>query len=195
MAVQALIQNDTDAPLVTPGIILLSCNNLGSHVLAGTNHAHGRRPVSTPVAPVEKRLSVVDPSLFVLLHPRLDVVGPLHRGLQTVGFSFILLVALNIDVELVEKTIAMVVVVCRVVRPVPIKRKSKVTDLEMTRRRDEKVVRFDVSVNALECVCCFNTQDHLSYVESGHRLVKRVFSDEQAEKVASRHIVHHQIQI
>lgn len=53
MTIQALVQDDANAPLVASCVVFVASNNLWSHVLTGSNHTHGRCPVSASVPPIE----------------------------------------------------------------------------------------------------------------------------------------------
>ena len=65
MTVQAFIQYDSDAPLVAASIVLPPFYHFRSHVLAGTDYAHGRGACAAAVAPVEKWLCIV--ALFAVV--------------------------------------------------------------------------------------------------------------------------------
>ncbi len=99
MAVHALEEDNTNAPLVTPAVILVAADHLGRHVLARPHDAGGRRAVPTPVAPLQERLLVVAVPPLVLLHAGHEVVGPLDGLLQRLAVLLVLLVALDLDTQ------------------------------------------------------------------------------------------------
>lgn len=78
-------------------------------------------------------------------------------------------------------------------RPVAIEGEPKVRDLEMTRGRNEKIVRFDVAMDKIQTVGLLDGQDHLGNVEASHRLVENVLANQQPKKVAPRHVFHDEI--
>ena len=58
MAVNALKQNDPDAPLVASRIVGSPGNDFRGHVLTGTDNTQRRRTVPTPVSPAKQRFAI-----------------------------------------------------------------------------------------------------------------------------------------
>ena len=149
-AIEALEKNNPDTPLVTPSIVLLPFDDLRCHILASADNTHSRSAVTASITPAQERLAVVCILLLVLVDSRHDTACPLHRSLQTATFRLVLVIALEMDAQLVEQAVPVTVEVCGVVRPVTVKCQTEVADLQMTRGRDEKIVRLDISMNDLE---------------------------------------------
>lgn len=96
MAVQTLVQDDTNTPPVTPCIVRFASDHLRSHVLARSNDAQRRRAVSTSVPLVEQILTVVA-LLVVLFNTRHDAACPSQGRLDAAGFFLVLFVAFHAD--------------------------------------------------------------------------------------------------
>lgn len=154
MAVDAFEQNDTDAPLVATGIVFCPFNHFRCHVLTSSHNTPGRLADPAAVAPIQERLAVVHVFPLMLLEAGGDTTGPLLPGfgvLILVSVLFLVLfVAVDCNLQLFHQALPVTTIVGRIVGPVPIKRQSKITDLEMARCRHQKVVRFDIAVYALE---------------------------------------------
>lgn len=59
LPVEAFIQDDADALLVTSPVVLLTKNNLWGHVLARPNNRPRRSAVAMPVSPADEALQVL----------------------------------------------------------------------------------------------------------------------------------------
>ena len=176
-----LIQDDADTPPVTSTIVILASDDFRRHVLARTDDTLGELSLLCAVEPVENR-SVSCILLHCLSLARGYVaVNETNRPARSLPFSFfldVLLVASNVKIEILEKTISLLVVVGLVVCPVTIKGEPEIRDFQVARSGDEEVIRFNVAVDPVHPVCFFDAENHLSDVLLRHVLIKDVFSQE-----------------
>ena len=65
----------------------------------------------------------------------------------------------------------------------------------MTRGGNEEVVRLDVSVDEHKTMGFFNSQYHFGDIKASNCLMQHVLANEQAQKVATGHVLHDKIQV
>ena len=95
-------------------------------------------------------------------------------------FLNILCVPLDIHIEILQKTMTLFVVVSLIVHPVPIEGKPEIRNLQMARSLNQKIIRFDITMNPIHLVRLFDTQNHLGDILFRNVLVKYVFAKEEA---------------
>lgn len=120
MAVDALEQDNADAPLVTSSVVPPPLDHLGGHVLASPNDAPRRVPDPAPVAPAQQRLAALSDYPVVPCNGGRNTAGSLLRlGFAVLALVFI--VAGDPDAQLPHQALPVAIVVGRVVGPVPVK--------------------------------------------------------------------------
>lgn len=127
--------------------------------------------------------------------PGHDVARPFQGCRDTAGLFPVLSVSFNTDAEFVYQTVPMTIIVRHIMTPVAVKGQAEVADFQMARGRDEEIVWFDISVDAFQGMGFLDADDHLSNVKTRHCLVQDVFSDQETQKVTTRHIFHHEIEV
>ena len=65
----------------------------------------------------------------------------------------------------------------------------------MARAGYKEVVRLDITVDESKTMGFLDGQYHLSNVKARHGLMQDVFSDQQTQKIASRHVLHDKIEV
>lgn len=152
MAIEALVQDDTETPLVAPCIIFTLANYFRCHVLARANHRPSCSAVTTAVTPVEQRfLAMAARSIGIILalmlpHTLRHIPGPFYGASK--ALRPILGITLNGQTEFMDESVAMSVIVASIMRPVAVECKTKVGDLEMSGRRHEEIIWLNISMDA-----------------------------------------------
>lgn len=170
---QAFVQNDAQAPPIASSIIRIASHHFGRHVLAGADDA-----VSQP-STIESRASRGN--------SRCRIPGLARFSILMVAFYF--------HPKLVIKDISMVVIVALAMRPMSIERKSKVGNLEVTRRSDEEVVGLDITMDPAHAMRLLNAHDHLGDVEARGLMAETFVTDENAQEVAADGIFHDEVKV
>ena len=102
----------------------------------------------------------------------------LRRELFRFGNLFLVFgITLDINAKFLQQTVAMAVIIRLIMRPMPIKSKTEVGNFQMTRRRDEEVIRLDIAMNPAKSMCLFNAQYHFSDVKLCPVLAECIFAD------------------
>jgi hypothetical protein len=129
--------------------------------------------------------------LFDAMHERLC---PLQLLLNVMLVFLVRLVPINADAEPAEQRIPVAVVIRGVVRPVPIKSKTEIRDLEVTGLRNKEVVWLDVPMDTPKPMGFFDAAYHLGDVESRNSLRQDILSDQEAEEVSPWHVLHDEVE-
>ena len=119
-----LEQDNTNTPPVASTVVILASDDFRRHVLTGPYHALGELSSLRAIEPVQD-----GPVRCILLHAvaltrsrgAIDHVDCLERSLTLLFLLNILLVALDVQIEVLQKAVALLVVVALVVHPVPVK--------------------------------------------------------------------------
>jgi hypothetical protein len=63
----------------------------------------------------------------------------------------------------------------------------------MSRSRYEEVIWLYISMDPSECVGFLDAENHFSNIPLRNRLSKYIITDEQAEEIPARHVVHDEV--
>lgn len=96
MPVQTFVQDDANAPPVTPCIVGFASDDFGGHVLARSDDTQRRRAVSTSVPLVEQILTIVA-LLVVLIDAGHDAARPSQGCLDAAGLLLVLFVTFHAE--------------------------------------------------------------------------------------------------
>lgn len=115
--------------------------------------------------------------------------------LSLIVFLDVLLIASDIQTQILQKTMTLLVVVGLVVHPMSIECQAKVRNLEMTGSSNEEVVRLDVTVYPVHLVCLFDAENHLCDILLRNVLIEYILPQKKAQEVTAHHVVHNEVQI